>query len=91
MHLIVGFIRIMLANALAAVYCGLRFDVIGRRAVRLTCSAFTAGAGLDDAALQVVRRMGPDGVRLLQEESNRRGEGSIASLMLKMLRTSSDA
>ena len=91
MHLIVGFIWVMLANSLAALYRGVHWDLIGRRVVRLSCSAFTAGAGLDDAALQVVQRMGPDGIRLLRDESERGGERSIASLILKMLRTAGDA
>jgi hypothetical protein len=90
MHLVVGFVRVMFANFLAALYRSLRWNWIGRRVVRLCCNAFTAGAGLDDAAIEVVQGMGADGVRLLKEESERRGERSIAALMLKMLGAAGD-
>lgn len=90
MHLVVGFARVMFAHFLAALYRSMRFNWIGRRVVRLCCAAFTAGAGLDDAAIEVVQGMGDDGIRLLKDESERRGERSVAALMLKMLRTADD-
>jgi hypothetical protein len=90
MHLVVGFARLMFASFLAALYRLLRWKWIGRRAVQLCCNAFIAGAGLDDAAIQVVQGMGDDGVQLLKDESKRQGEGSIASLMLKMLGAAGD-
>jgi hypothetical protein len=90
MHLVVGFVRVMLAHFLAAVYRFLHVDLIGRRVVRLCCAAFTAGAGLDDAAIEVVHGLGEDGIRLLKHESQRRGERSIAALMLKMMPPAGD-
>ena len=91
MHLIAGFVRIMLANLLAAVYRRVRIDTIGRRAVRLSCSAFSAGAGLDDQAFLVLRGMGAEGERLLKAESLRPGNRSVETRLLKMLESARTA
>jgi hypothetical protein len=53
---------------------------------RLCCSAFLAGAGLDDAAIYVVRDLGPDGLRFPKDKSQARDGHSAASLMLAMIR-----
>lgn len=90
MHLLIGFVSVAFAKFLAVLYRSLRWNWIGRRVVRLTCAAFIAGAGLDDAAIEVVRGMGKDGVRFLKDESERRGERSVAALMLEMLRAAGD-
>lgn len=99
MHLVVGYARIILAYFLVTVYRRFRFDSIGRRIIRLSCAAFEAGAGLDDAAIEVVRILGDDGVRLLkiegrlsQEPINRLHTGpvSVARLMLMMLHPESE-
>ena len=91
MHLLIGSIRIILAHLLATVYRICRAEAIGRKVVRLACSAFTASAGLDDAALAVVQRLGPPGRRLLELESYHEDQNGVAALMLKMLRASGDA
>ncbi|GEM_PF-4463003 len=86
MHLVTGIVQILLAHALAIVYRGLRFDWLGCWVVHLCCAAFVAGAGLDDAAVAVVRNMGPNGVRLLEQMTQHYRHGVVASLMLDMLR-----
>ncbi|HJT31808.1 MAG TPA: hypothetical protein VJ783_07120 [Pirellulales bacterium] len=99
MHLVVGFVRIIVAYFLVAVYRRFHFDSIGRRIIRLSCAAFVAGAGLDDAAIDVVRILGDDGIRLLkieiglsQDRTNRLHTGpvSVARLMLMMLHPESE-
>ena len=57
--------------AVARTYRLIHLDWIGRRVVRLCCDAFSAGAGLDDAAFEVLQPMGQDAVRLLNEEVQR--------------------
>jgi hypothetical protein len=78
-------IFIMLAHFVSACYRAVHFDFVGRQAIRLCCTAFLAGAGLDDAAVEVIQRMGPDGIRLLRREAEHPARKMIASLILKML------
>ena len=86
MHIIVGFANIVFAHYLTSLFLAVRRDFIGRMAVRRCCAGFSAGAGLDDGAMEELLRMGrPDALRLLQREAELRGERSIAGLMLKML------
>jgi hypothetical protein len=86
MHLIVGFLNLMIAQVLASLYRLVRLKFIGRAAIRQCCAAFTAGAGIDDGALEVLRAMGPDGLQLLDEEARRRGDGSAADFINSILR-----
>lgn len=88
MHLVVGFLQVMLAHVLAVVYRGTRFKWVGRRVVRLCCAAYYAGAGVDEVAFDVVRGLGPDAEGLLEAESQREGDGSVASRFLDWLRAS---
>ena len=103
MDLVVGFLRIILAYTLARAYRMFRFEPIGRQIIRLCCAAFIAGAGLDDAAIDVLRILGDDGIRLLKNEANRPSEAkrservdahaflcNIPLLMLTMLRPETD-
>jgi hypothetical protein len=86
MHIIVGFVNVMLAHYLTSLFLAVRRDFIGRMAVRRCCAGFSAGAGLDDGAMEELLRMGrPNALRLLQREAALKGERSIAGLMLKML------
>jgi len=85
MHLVIGFIQIMLAYFLMSLYRLLHVDWVGRQIVRLSCAAFTAGASLDDAAIEVILILGDDGIRLLKFESRLRGERSTATLLLKLV------
>ena len=86
MHLVVGFISVLNANLLAGIYRVVRYDFIGRAAVRRCYIAFSAGAGLDDATIEVLQKMGPDGVRLLEADRDRQGERGIAAFILRLLR-----
>jgi hypothetical protein len=86
MHIVIGFINVILGRSLASLYRGLPFDFIGSSAVRRCCAAFSAGAGLDDGAIDTLRQMGPDAVRLLESEVTRRGEWSTAGHILELLR-----
>jgi hypothetical protein len=85
MHLIVGFFNVMLAHVFGSLYRLVRVDVLGRAAIRRACAAFTAGAGIDDAAIEVIRGMGPDGARLLKSEADRLGQHSVAGMLCSML------
>jgi hypothetical protein len=87
MHIIVGLIRIMLAHVAASLYGPLRLDMLGRLAIRLSCDAFLAGGGVDDAAVDVAQRMGPDGIRLLQgvRATNKQPRKLAAELILQIL------
>jgi hypothetical protein len=85
MHIVFGFMNIILGRSLAGLYRGLRLDFIGSSAVRRCCAAFSAGAGLDDGAIDALRQMGPDGVWLLESEVTRTGEWSTAGHLLKLL------
>ena len=86
MHIVIGFINVIIGYYLTSLYLFSKRDWIGRLAARRCCSAFTAGAGLDDAAISVLARMGPEGIRLLQLEAGRSGEhNSTAGLILRML------
>ena len=86
MHLVVGFFSVMIANALAGIYRVVHLDFIGRAAVRRCYTAYFAGAGLDDAAFEVLLKMGPDGFRLLEADRERQGDGGVAAMLLKLLR-----
>ena len=59
----------MLAHWLAGLYRSLRIDVLGRAAVRRCCAAYSAGAGIDEWATEVLLGMGPSGIRLLEHEA----------------------
>jgi hypothetical protein len=85
MHLVIGFINVIVGHFLTSLYLASRRDWIGRLAVRRCCKAFRAGAGLDDAAVSELIRMGPDGARLLQSEADRSGEQSDANRILTIL------
>lgn len=85
MHIAIGFFNVVIGHFLTSLYLLSKRDLIGRLAVRRCCSAFTAGAGLDDAAIRELMRMGPEGVRLLQSEASRKGEYSAAGRILRML------
>jgi hypothetical protein len=85
MHIIVGFVNILLAHYLTNLFLAVRRDFIGRMAVRRCCAGFSTGAGLDDGAMEELLRMGPDGLRLMRSEAQLRGERSVASLILQML------
>ena len=85
MHLVAGFIRIMLAHVFAWMHNSTGADAPGRLAVRLCCRAYFAGAGIDDEAVGILRRMGPNGRRLLKEHAARTGDASAAALVLKIL------
>jgi hypothetical protein len=93
MHLVAGLIRLLLANISAGIYSMVRIDMVGRAAIRLSCDAFLAGAGIDEAAVQVIRNMGSNGTRLLQAESssNNATRKMVAGLILKMLGPPSNA
>lgn len=88
MHIIVGFVNVILAHYLTSLFLAYRRDFIGRMAVRRCCAGFIAGAGLDDGAMEELLRMGPDGLRLLQSEADARGKRSTASFILRILRAS---
>ncbi|HEX8916207.1 MAG TPA: hypothetical protein VF796_27910 [Humisphaera sp.] len=90
MHIAIGMLGIVMARALLAVYLLIRFDFIGRRVVRLCCLAHLAGAGIDDAAVEVIREMHDDGGRLLEEEVARVGTHSLAAHILSKLRLMDD-
>jgi hypothetical protein len=90
MHIIIGFVNVVSAHYLTSLFLKVRRDFIGNMAVRRCCSAFMAGAGLDDGAIEELQRMGPDGLRLLQSEATQRGERSVAGLILRMLQTSAE-
>jgi len=86
MHIIVGFVNVIFAHCLTSLFLAVRLDFIGRMAVRRCCAGFSAGAGLDDGAIEELLRMGrPDALRLLQREADLRGERGAAGLILKML------
>lgn len=86
MHLVVGVIALTLAKVFASLYRLMHFEWMGRRAVRFSSAAFIAGAGLDDAGIDMVESMGDDGVRLLEDEAERQGKRSLPAHMLMMLR-----
>jgi hypothetical protein len=87
MHLVVGVARLTLAQLLIAVGRFVPLPLFNRRAVRLCCSAFLAGAGLDDAAIEVLRGMGPAATQVLDEQARQGGAASaIPRLILDMLR-----
>lgn len=90
MHLLTGLIRIIFANFLASLYRMTGRHWIGQSAVRLCCNAFISGAGIDDAAIEVIKGMGADGIRFLKGESNRRGKQVVASMMLKIMGVAGD-
>ena len=85
LHIIVGFVNVILAHYLTSLFLAFRRDFIGRMAVRRCCAGFTAGSGLDDGAMDELLRMGPDGLRLLQSEAEARGQRSTASFILRIL------
>jgi len=85
MHIIFGFANVIFAHYLTSLYVTFRRDFIGRMAVRRCCAGFSAGAGLDDGAMEELQRMGPDGLRLLQSEADVRGHSSTASFVLRIL------
>jgi len=85
MHIIVGFVNVVFAHYLTSLFLAARRDFIGRMAVRRCCAGFSAGAGLDDGAMEELLRMGPDGLRLLQSEADVRGKSSTASFILRVL------
>lgn len=85
MHLIVGFISLLFANLLAGAYRLVQIDMIGRAAVHRCYTAFSAGSGLDDAALDLLMKMGPDGIRLLEADRERQGDDGIAAILLNIL------
>jgi hypothetical protein len=91
MHIIVGFVNVIFAHYLTSLFLTVRRDFIGRMAVRRCCAGFSAGAGLDDGAMEELQRMGPDGLRLLQSEAALRGERSAANFILRVLTHSPNA
>lgn len=55
----------MFAHYLTSLFLAVRRDFIGRMAVRRCCAGFSAGAGLDDGAMEELLRMGrPVGEKL---------------------------
>jgi hypothetical protein len=85
MHIIVGFVNVVFAHYLTSLFLRVRGDFVGRMAVRRCCAGFSAGAGLDEGAMEELQRMGPDGLRLLQSEAAARGQHSTASFILRIL------
>jgi hypothetical protein len=86
MHLVVGIAQLLVAHSLISLSRVLPIAALDRLAVRLCCSAFMAGAGLDDGAIDVLRAMGPAGKHILEEKANVPGPaGVIPRLILDLL------
>jgi hypothetical protein len=85
MHIFIGMINIFLGHYLTSLYLTSRRDTIGGMAVRRCCSAFSAGSGLDDAAIRELIRMGQDGVRLLKLESEQSWNPWVVQQILRIL------
>ncbi|QDU58225.1 hypothetical protein Pan181_44580 [Aeoliella mucimassa] len=62
------------------------WEFLGRWIIRTACMLFLAGAGADDAAIEVVEDLGEDGKRLLKQEAIRQNcRFSVAQTMIVML------
>ena len=85
MHFMFGVIHVMAGHYLVNLYRALRWDFVGRLAIRRCCTAFSAGAGLDDVAVAEISRLGQDAMRLLQSEAAQSGEYSAANRILNVL------
>jgi hypothetical protein len=86
MHLVAGFASLLLAQLLISLRRVVRIAALDRAAVGLCCSAFLAGAGLDDAAIDMLRAMGPAGRRVLEDKANAPGSaGTIPRHILDLL------
>jgi len=91
MHLVVSFASILLAHLLISLRRVVPIAALDRAAVHLCCSAFLAGAGLDDAAVDVLRAMGPAGRRILEDKANAPGgAGAIPRFILNLLNVRND-
>ena len=73
----------MLARAAAAAYRVVHSDFFGWRAIQFCCIAYFSGTGLDTAAVEVARGMGPDGIRLLKMELQDSHHEKAATQILK--------
>jgi hypothetical protein len=87
MHLVVGIVRIAVARLYLTLYRRVGWKWLGRSVIRHCCRAALAGSGIDDAALEVIDEMGPDGMPLLEREADQQGEMSFAAVFLKIMRS----
>jgi len=78
LHILVGLARLAIAYPLTDIYRWRPSKWLGRRIVRLCCDASWAGAGVDEGAISVMQRLGPDLLPLLEQEiQSQAAKGSV--------------
>lgn len=85
MRFIIGFGRILIADTLLGLHRTFRSTWLGRQILRQCCAAFVIDRGLATAAVDILQKMGEDGVRLLKDAARSKGDSSCESLMLRCI------